>query len=341
MPARRRLRVLVLTHRDLYARDSTEGLTEAQVLPWRTEFHVVRGLETLGHRVVQLGLHESLAPLHAEIAHFEPHVVFNLLAELRGQGGYEPFVIAALETTGVPFTGCNAEGNLLSRDKALAKTLLAAHDVPVPAFAVFERGARAIDTDLPFPLIVKPAAESGSEGVSRASVVRSRTALRRRVAAVHERFGDAVAERYVEGRELTVPLLGNHRPRCLPVWETFFDRLPEGAPRIATSRLKWNLDHRRALGVHSGPAKLRPAVRRRVEGAARTAWRVLRLSSSARIDFRLDGEGRPFLIDVNAAPDFDFEEDFARSAKHAGMPPLDLLQRLLDLALRYRPRWAD
>jgi D-alanine-D-alanine ligase len=338
----RRLRVLVLTHKELYARDSIAGRSEAEVLPWRAEYQVVRGLEALGHRVEQLGLDTTLAPLHDLLDRFDPHVVFNLLVELRDSGGFEPHVVAALEVRGVPYTGCNSEALVLTRDKAITKKLLHWHRIPIPEFQTFRRGRSRRRTDgLSYPMIVKPVDEGGSFGIRRESVVRNAEALQRSVRWVHERCGsDAVAERYIEGREVTVGLLGNRRPRCLPVWETHFDGLADGAPRIDTERLKWNMKHRRASAVHSGPAcALPPGVSETVARLARRAWRILRLSGFARIDFRIDASGRPFLIDVNANPDVDFEEDFARSAAHAGLPPPALLQRLLDLGLRYRPHW--
>jgi len=335
--------VLLLTHRELYARDSIAGRSESDVLPWRTEYHVMRGLEAQGHHVEQLGLDASLAPLHEALDRFAPHVVFNLLIELRDSGGYEPHVVAALEARGMPYTGCNSEGLVLTRDKAITKKLLAWHGIPVPEFATFRRGRRRRPLrDLVFPLIVKPIDEGGSYGIRRESLVRSPPALARRVAWVHEHCGcDAIAERYIEGREITVGLLGNRRPRCLPLWETHFDGLSDGAPRIATERIKWNLKHRRACTVHSGPARRLPAgAAEAIRRLSRRAWRVLRLSGFARIDFRIDAAGRPWLIDVNANPDVDFHEDFARSAARDGLPPTRLLQRLIDLGLRYRPHWV-
>ena len=339
----RQLRVLLLTHKELYARDSIAGMSERAVVPWRTEYHVMRGLEALGHEVEQLGLDTSLAPLHAALDRFAPHIVFNLLIELRDSGGFEPHVVAALEARGACYTGCNSEALVLTRDKAITKKLLTWHAIPVPEFATFRRGRRRRANGLAFPLIVKPIDEGGSYGIRRASLVRNASALERRVRWVHRHCGhDAIAERYVDGREITVGLLGNRRPRCLPLWETHFDGIAAGAPRIVTERIKWNLDHRRARAVHSGPARRLPrgtadATRR----LALRAWRVLRLSGFARIDFRIDAAGKPWLIDVNANPDVDFHEDFARSAAHDGLPPEQLLQRLLDLGLRYRPHWVD
>jgi D-alanine-D-alanine ligase len=340
----RKLRVLLLTHAELYARESVVGKSESEQLPWRTEYHVMRGLRALGHEVEQLGLDASLAPLHAALDRFAPHIVFNLLIELRDSGGFEPHVVAALEARAVRYTGCNSEGLVLTRDKAITKKLLAWHGIPSPEFATFRRGRRRrAKNGLAFPMIVKPIDEGGSYGIRRASLVRSADALERRVRWVHRHCGhDAIAERYIDGREITVGLLGNRRPHCLPLWETHFDGLSDGAPRIATERIKWSLKQRRACAVHSGPARRLPGgVPAAIERLALRAWRVLRLSGFARIDFRVDAAGQPWLIDVNANPDVDFQEDFARAAAHDGITPTQLLQRILDLGLRYRPHWTS
>ena len=339
----RRLRVLLLTHAELYARDSVVGKTESEQLPWRTEYHVMRGLRALGHEVEQLGLDTSLAPLHDALDRFDPHIVFNLLIELRDSGGFEPHVVAALEARGARYTGCNSEALVLTRDKAITKKLLAWHGMPIPEFATYRRGRRhRAPNGLAFPLIVKPIDEGGSYGIRRNSLVKSALALERRVAWVHRHCGhDAIAERYIDGREITVGLIGNRRPHCLPLWEIHFDGLADGAPRIATERIKWSVKQRRACAVHSGPARRLPrGVATATERLALRAWRVLRLSGFARIDFRIDAAGTPWLIDVNANPDVDFREDFARSAAHDGIAPTALLQRILDLGLRYRPHWT-
>ncbi len=335
---RRRLRILVLTHASLVPTAATKRLGEKAILPWRTELHVIQGLRDLGHEVSVLGLHDALAPLHAAIDEQRPDVVFNLLMELRGSSRFEPHVVAALEERGVPYTGCNVEGLMLTNDKALTKKLLAWHGVPVPAFASFRR-RRPVSADRapPLPAIVKPIDGSGSKGISRASIVRSRAQLRRRVEYLFARLDcDVIAEEYIEGRELTVGVLGNDRLTALPVWETHFDRLPPGVPNIDTSALKWDPGYRRARGVHNDPAADLPgAVERRVQGLAKRAYRILRLSGFARIDFRLAPGGRPYAIDVNANPDIDFLEDFARAAAHANIPPPALLQRVLRLGIRY------
>ena len=162
--------------------------------------------------------------------------------------------------------------------------------------------------------------------------------MRSRVAALHEGSSGAIVEEYVDGRELTVGVLGNRRPAALPIWETFFRGLARGAPRIATCAVKWNSGYRRERRVTSGPAAGLPAaLSNTIAALALRAYKVLGLSGFARIDFRLDARGRAFVIDVNPNPDIGFGEDFARSAAHAGIRGPQLLKRIVDLALAYRP----
>jgi len=339
--ARRRRRVLLLTHKELYARPSLEGLTERETLPWRTAYQVFHGLRAMGHDVRQLGLDDSLGPLHRELDRSRPDIVFNLLLELRDSGGYEPHVVAALEARGVSYTGCNSEGLVLARDKALSKTLLRAYGVPVPDFAAIALGSRARRVAIDFPVIVKPNDGSGSVAISEDAIVQDAEALAQRVALLHDRYGlSVIVERFIAGRELTVGLLGNSRPTALPVMETEFGKLPDTAPRILTRRLKWDLPHRRELGVECIPARgLAAADRARVSDVARRAFRALRLSGFARVDVRLAADGAAYVVDVNPNADLDTADELALAAAAAGLSHHDLLQRVLDLGLGFRPRW--
>ena len=118
----------------------------------------------------------------------------------------------------MPYTGCNPRGLLLARDKALSKKLLAYHRIPVPEFAVFRVG-RAVQRPkrLQFPLIVKSLTQEASIGISQASVVDDDEKLHERVRFIHESIGtDAIAEHYIEGRELYVGVIGNLKLQVLP-----------------------------------------------------------------------------------------------------------------------------
>jgi D-alanine-D-alanine ligase len=194
---------------------------------------------------------------------------------------------------------------------------------------------------LPFPLIVKSLTQEASIGISQASIVEDEAALRERVMFIHQSIGtDAIVERYIEGRELYVGVLGNARLRVFPVWEMHFAQMPDRAHRIASERVKWNEAYREKHGIMTGPADLPADVTRRVQHLCKRVFRTLDLSGYARIDLRLDADGRVFVLEANPNPQLAYGEDFAEAAEHAGVTYEALLQRILGLGLRWRPGLA-
>jgi D-alanine-D-alanine ligase len=228
----KRLRVLVLVHPDLVPPDSIEGRTEQEINVWKTEYDVVHTLRINGHEVRPLGVHDELKPIRDEIENWKPHVVFTLLEQFRGEAIYDQNVASYLELMRVPYTGCNPRGLLLARGKDMSKTLVHYHRIAVPAFAVFPMNRKIKrPRRLTLPLIVKSLSEDASYGISQASVVDTDEELQERVVFIHDRVGTAaIAEQYIEGRELYVGVLGNDRLRVLPVWELQFSNMPQGAP---------------------------------------------------------------------------------------------------------------
>ena len=189
--------------------------------------------------------------------------------------------------------------------------------------------------------MVKSLTMDASIGISQASVVDNDEKLRERVRFVHESVGtDAIVERYIEGRELYVGVIGNHRLQALPVWELDLSGLPDGSPRIATERLKSAAAYRERHGVTSGEAKdLSPEMVERIHGICRRVYRILQLSGYARIDLRLDAQGSVYVLEANPNPELASGEDFAESAKKAGIDYGPLLQRIVNLGLSWgRPR---
>lgn len=340
----RRQRVLVLMHHDLVPPDSIEGLSPQEIHPFAMEYDVLQGLAELGHEVQGVGVRDELAPIRAAIDAFRPHIVFNLLMHFHGVGIYDAYVVSYLELLRRAYTGCNPRGLLLANDKAVAKTLLSYHRIPTPRFFVVRRDRRPRPPRGPaFPLFVKSAAEHSSTGIAQASVVRDEASLAERVAFVHEHVGtDAIVEEYVEGRELNVSVLGNRRLRVFPVWELRFTKLPEGTEPIATSKVKWDLEYQKRLGIETGPAgDLPEEVVARIQRLARRVYRVLGLSGFARIDFRLAPDGRLVVLEANPNPDLCHDEDFADAAKADGLAYPALLERVMSLGLRYAAPWKE
>ena len=339
----KRLRVLVLMHPDLVPPESSKGYSEEEINVWKTEYDVVTTLRAAGHEVRPLGVHDELKPIREEIDSFKPDLVFTLLEQFRGEAIYDQNVVSYLELLHVPYTGCNPRGLMLARGKDLSKTLVHYHRVPVPAFAVFpmhrkvKRPAR-----LPLPLIVKSVNEDASWGISQASVVDSDDKLVERVNFIHERIGTpAIAEQYIEGREIYVGVVGNDRLQVLPVWELEFKNMAQGDWLIATEKVKHDTDYQERRGILHGPAKnLAPELTARIQNVAKRAYRTLELDGYARIDFRLAADGTPYFLEANPNPEIAESQEFATAARHIGIGYPDLLQRIVALGMRRTARVA-
>src|SRR5438105_10012432 len=252
-----KLRVLALVHRHLIPPDKVEEGVDITSAPWRTEYDVITSLPSMGHEVLPLGVHDELGEIRRLVTEWKPQIAFNLLEGFDDVTIFDQNVVSHLELLKLSYTGCNPRGLLLARDKSLSKKLLAYHRIPVPEFEVFRAG-RPIRRPkrLEFPLIVKSLTQEASIGISQASVVDSDEKLRERVTFIHESIRTAaIAERYIEGRELYVGILGNQLLQALPVWELFFTNMPDGARRIATDRVKWSVKYQKKYGIDSGPAK--------------------------------------------------------------------------------------
>jgi D-alanine-D-alanine ligase len=225
---------------------------------------------------------------------------------------------------------------MLARGKDLSKKLLKYHRIPAPAFAVFPIGRKVKrPAGLNFPLIVKSTTEDASLGISQASVVETDEKLAERVAFIHDRVGTAaIAEQYIDGREIYVGVLGNDRRFVLPVWELEFTDLPAGARPIATEKVKHDPVYQEKRGVVQGPAEnLPPALQRRIGETVKRICRILELDGYARIDFRLSKDEIPYFIEANPNPEIAASQEFAQAALHVGVTYPELLNRILALGL--------
>ena len=335
-----KVRVLALVHRHLIPPDTVPEGTELASAPWRTEYDVVTTLRGMGHEVQVLGVHDDLGDIRRAATEWKPQIAFNLLEAFDDIVIFDQNVVSHLELLKLPYTGCNPRGLLLARDKALSKKLLAYHRIPVPEFEVFRIG-RPIRRPkrLLFPLIVKSLTQEASIGISQASVVETDEKLKERVTFIHESIGTtAIAEQYIEGRELYVGILGNQALQALPVWELFFTNMPADAKRIATDRVKWSVKYQKKYGIDSGAARDLPdGLADKIQHVCKRAYRALDLSGYARIDLRLTEEGRIVVLEANPNPQLASGEDLAEAAGAAGIEYGPLLERIVALGLAWEP----
>ncbi|MFA5908041.1 MAG: ATP-grasp domain-containing protein [Vicinamibacterales bacterium] len=332
-------RVLTLVHKGLEPPDEAPDKEVASTASWRMEYDVVQTLRALGHELRVIGVHDDLTPIRSSIEDFKPSITFNLMEAFDDVVVFDQNVVSYLELLKVPYTGCNPRGLTLSRDKGLAKKLMAYHRIPVPDFLVVPLGRKPkLPKRLHFPLIVKSLTYESSTGISQASVVENDEQLNRRVQFIHDTImTPAIVEEFIDGRELYVGVLGNDRLQVLPVWEMSFSKMPENSWRIATERVKWSVKYQKKHGIDTAEAGLPDDITAKVQHLAKRVYRALDLSGYARVDLRMKANGDLFVIEANPNPQLAQGEDFAESARRAGVSYAKLIERIIGLGLQWQP----
>ena len=331
-------RVLALVHAHLVPPDDATGIDVLEA-EWKMEYDVIETLREIGHEVRVLGTHDNLSAIRTTVEEFKPQIVFNLMEAFADVTTFDQNVVSYLELLRLPYTGCNPRGLILARDKALSKKLLAYHRIRVPEFTVVRPGRKvALPKRLTFPLIVKSLFFEASTGISQASVVENHEQLAKRATFIHEKLGTAaIVEQFIDGRELYVGVIGNERLDVLPPWEMSFAQMPDNRWKIATERVKWSTQYQKKNGIMTDRAKLDAPTNERMQRMAKRAYRALDLSGYARIDVRMDEEGRIYVLEANPNPNMAYGEDFTESAEAHGISYERLLGRLIALGLRWKP----
>jgi D-alanine-D-alanine ligase len=147
----------------------------------------------------------------------------------------------------------------------------------------------------------------------------------------------AVAEQFIEGREIYVGIMGNDRVKVLPPWEFEMTKKENGTPLIASDRAKWDPDYQRQIGLKTGPAQLPRKMEAKLTKLSKQIYRLLGLSGYARLDYRVTDKGDAYLLEANPNPQIAKDEDFALSAKHVGIQYTELIERLIQFGIRYVP----
>jgi D-alanine-D-alanine ligase len=334
----KRLSVLALVHEHLVPPQDVTGIDILEA-EWKMEYDVIETLRETGHGVTVQGVEDDLGAIRRAVEAVNPDIVLNLMESFASVTTFDQNVVSYLELLGLPYTGCNPRGQILARDKALSKKLLAYHRIPVPAFTVVRVGRQPrLPKRMRYPVIVKSQFFEASAGISQASVVESQEQLARRVKFIHDSLGTAaIVEQFIDGRELYIGVLGNERLQVFPVWEMSFANMPENRWRIATERVKWSTKYQKRNGIMTAEARLDSALSTHIQRLAKRACQALDLNGYARVDMRLAADDRVYVLEANPNPNLAYGEDFAESAEAAGVTYEVLLDRILALGLRWKP----
>ncbi|MEM9489327.1 MAG: ATP-grasp domain-containing protein, partial [Myxococcota bacterium] len=268
---------------------------QAEWDPPETIVAIANALARQGHIVVHL---EATPDLPRVLAEAGVDLIFNIAEGVEGRNR-EAQVPALCELLDIPYTGSDSATLAIALDKALCKKVLMQHDILTPKFQVMETGRERLSSDLSFPLIVKPNAEGSSKGIANANVVDDEDELRTAVRNLLERYRQpAIIEEYISGREFTVGLLGDKRPRVLPPMEIRFkDSAIERPVYDFVVKQEWEKHV-----FYECPAKLTTSQRKSIEKVARDTFWALDCRDVGRVDLRMDHDGNIYVLEVNPLP---------------------------------------
>jgi D-alanine-D-alanine ligase len=304
---------------------------------WYTEIDVIDALKQLGHNVRTLGVFDDINLIVDEIRKNRPDVVFFLVEAFLEKVYFDKNVVSLLELMEIPHTGCGSDGLTICSDKAMSKKILTYHRIKVPRFHVFRKAKRIWHPkNIRLPAMIKPLREHASTGISQASYVENETDFCNRIKFVHESMNkDAIAEEYIQGRELYASVLGNQNLRVFPLREVKFTEVPEDEPKIATYKAKWDEKYRERWGIKNVFAgRLQNGVEKKIENICKRAYRSLRIHGYGRFDLRLTTQNEVYILEANPNPILRKDEDLAQSAEKGGLPYKELINKILQLAFK-------
>ncbi len=297
-------------------------------------------LSSLGYRPSTFNVDSDIDRLYRHLLSEKPDLVFNLVESLENEAIQEMHVAGLYELLKIPYTGAGPLALGTALNKPRVKEILASHGIKTPKFQVFHPLEKIVPEEgMQFPMIVKPAREDASVGISDRSVVNTAGELRKQVRFIFEEFEQpALVEEYIDGRELNVALLGNKEPEILPISEIDFSGLTESMHRIVSYEAKWmqgTIAYEGTKGMC--PAVLTAGQESRIRAMALKCFTLIGCRDYARVDFRLSREGVPYVLEVNPNPDISDDAGFARSARAFGLGFPETIGRIVEVAMeRYR-----
>ncbi len=300
---------------------------------------LVGELRGLGHRVEIVEFWKD--PREA-LAKYDPAewIIFQWVEGIEDETGGDARICEMLDELGWTYTGNAGDALRLSVQKGRVKKVLDRWKIPTPPGAEFANGAQVPDDWAVFPCIVKPVSQHCSAGVNRDAVVHDLAALRVRVDHVREVYKEAsLVEAFIAGREINIGIWGNGKPRLLPLREINFAALPDPFHQMVTWDSKWvpgSVDYKVQTIIFDVEAS--QELRNELERVALLTYRVFGCRDYARVDFRVDANNQPYVIDVNPNPDISSDGGFIGGCAMLGYSYGEAVSRIIDMAVARRNR---
>jgi len=294
---------------------------------------VSAALTDLGYTPVIIPLSLNFLPTIDRLKEMRPSFVFNLVETLAGQGRLIHMAPSILDYLGIPYTGAGTEATFLTSNKVAAKKLLLAAGIATPPFFLPDRNFGSFFVEGTY--IIKSVWEHASTWLDENSIITAGDmhSIRHAILAQQEKLGMACfAEEFIEGREFNLSLLaGDTGPEVLPPSEIRFNDFPPGKARVVDYRSKWVED---SFEYHHTPRNFdfsyedEPLLLQLMD-LARQCWRVFDLRGYARVDFRIDKAGRPWVLEVNTNPCLSPDGGFFAALERAGMSFTHAMERII------------
>jgi D-alanine-D-alanine ligase len=302
---------------------------EAEYDTPKTLNSIREAIRSFGHEVIDF---EATSELPSQLIKNRVDLVFNIAEGIRGRNR-ESQVPALLELLDIPYTGSDPATLAITLDKALAKKIVRESGLNTPQFFLMTSGSEKLPKGLKFPLIIKPVAEGSSKGVLSTSVVEDENSLRKVAKLVIQKYNQgALVEEFLTGREFTVALLGEKKPKVLPPMEIVFAKQDTMKWPVYTFAHK--LDPNNEI-QYSAPAQIDLNLKKRLEATAKKVFITLGCRDVARVDFRLDSNGAIHFIECNPLPGLTPGwSDLCLIAESAGIEYNSLIGEIMAPAIR-------
>jgi D-alanine-D-alanine ligase len=295
---------------------------------------IVNRLRKLGFDAYSLNIKDSVHAFLDEVNRKRPDVIFNFVEIYKERPRLEMNFVGLYELLGIPYTGAPALTLANCQNKFLTKKLLNYHGVSTAKFQLFREMPDEMSLNPKFPVIVKPAFEDASVGIENESIVRNKAALKERLEYVFKHFVQpALVEEFIEGREFNVAVLGDLRPKVLPISEIDFSKMPDHLHNIVSYQAKWDPQHESYhKTIPICPAKIPKKLEARIKETALKAFKIMGARDYSRVDIRVRNNEEIFVLEVNPNPDLTEGAGFMRSAHASGLSYGMALKKIIMLA---------
>jgi D-alanine-D-alanine ligase len=321
--------------KDIKKLDFTPYFEVENITPMEEYEVLTSRLKEAGFNSYSLNITDDLQLLMDNLKKNKPDVIFNFVELFKENPRYEMNIVSIFELFKIPYTGAPPITLANCQDKVLAKRLLKTSGLRTPDFIIVENPASRISHNLNFPLIVKPAYEDASVGIDNEAIVENNTQLKKRVVFVFEQFKQpALVEEFINGRELNVAVMGDNEIEALPISEIDFTSMPAHLHKIVSYQAKWDPHHEAYhKTIPICPAELPAKIEAEAKDMAKKAFRLMECRDYARVDIRLSDDNKLYVLEVNPNPDLTEGAGFMRSAEAAGLSYVDVLKKIIELAL--------